>query len=70
MSRTKDQWIEQTGGFSFLGANPAQKAEQLEALKKRLLSGKLTPDQMEGVQREMCRIQGIDFHAPDYDDDD
>ena len=70
MSRTKDQWIEQTGGFSFLGGNPAQKAERLDAIKARILSGKLTPEQIEQAQREACRIQGINFDAPDYDAED
>lgn len=68
MSRTKDQWIERTGGFRF-GESPtefAARAAEIERLEKSLRSGKHDMAGLEQIQRRLCDLKGIDFDS--YDD--
>ncbi|HEY4939995.1 MAG TPA: hypothetical protein VII56_01100 [Rhizomicrobium sp.] len=71
MSRTKDQWIERTGGFR-AGESNAEflaRSEEIEKLEAQFRSPGLTMQERETVQRRLCTLKGIDFDAPDDDED-
>ena len=62
MSRTKDQFIEKTGGFR-LGETEAQfhaRTAEIERLETSLKTAR-TPEQREKIQRELYKRRGIDF---------
>lgn len=67
MSRTKDQWLERTGGFR-LGESPAQfsaRTSEIERLTASLTSGRLGIEEIEATQRRICELKGIDFDSDD-----
>jgi hypothetical protein len=73
MGRTKDDWIERTGGFR-VGESPEQfkaRVAEIERLEAEFRRPELSGDDREKVQRRLCDLKGIDFDAPDddYDDD-
>lgn len=58
MSRTKDQWIEETGGFR-LGESPEMfqaRVARIQALNEQAKSGKLTAADVD----ELARLKGRD----------
>ena len=70
MSVTKDKFIEETGGFKF-GESDSEfqmRVGRGTELKAKLLSGKNTPDELEAIQRELCRLNGEDFDAYEPND--
>lgn len=67
MGRSKDQFIEKTGGFRF-SESPAEfqaRAAEIENLEKRFRSEKLTMDEREKMQRRLCKLKGIYFDSND-----
>lgn len=66
MSRSKEQFIEATGGYR-LGLFSSQ--EQVEALRKKLLSG-VPAKEREDILEEMRRLQGIPSPEWDYEPND
>lgn len=68
MSRSKDQWLEHTGGFR-LGESEAQfhdRVAEIANLEASLVSGKHDMAGLERIQRKLCELKGIDFDS--YDD--
>jgi hypothetical protein len=71
MSRTKDQWLERTGGFR-VGESDADflgRAKEIETLEKQFRSPGLAMQERETVQRRLCTLKGTDFDSPDDDED-
>jgi len=67
MGRGKDLFIEKTGGLHF-GESEEEfhaRVAEIEKLEKELMSGKLSMEELETVQRKLCALKGIDFDAPD-----
>jgi hypothetical protein len=67
MSRTKDQWIERTGGFR-VGESEfdfTAWAAEIDRLEKLLVSGALDIVGRERTQRRLCELKGIDFDSDD-----
>ena len=64
MGRTKEQFIEATGGFDI--TNPPtlspEHGETIRRLEERLVSGKLSP---EGVERTLIQIRNLKGLPPD-----
>ena len=53
MSRTKDQWLEETGGFR-IGESPEQfkqRTKEIARLKKAIEDGKATPPDVEALAK-------------------
>ncbi len=49
MSRTKEQWLRETGGFRF-GETPEQfeaRSEEIERISRRIADGSFTPDDID-----------------------
>jgi hypothetical protein len=68
MSRSKEQFIEETGGFRF-GESEADflaRTRRIQELTKKLLSG-VTSEQVENITEELRRLQGIASAEWDYE---
>jgi thermostable 8-oxoguanine DNA glycosylase len=62
MSQSKQQFIEETGGFRF-GESEADflaRARRIQELNKELLSA-ATSEQVDSIQEELCRLKGIPY---------
>ncbi len=68
MGRSKDAFIEKTGGFRF-GESEADfrtRVTEIERLEQSLVSGGHDMDGIESIMRKICTLKGIDFDS--YDD--
>lgn len=67
MSRTKDQWIEETGGRQLeeTEAEFRERYKQIRILVSDLLSGKNDEAGLERIRRKLCELKGIDFDEDD-----
>lgn len=76
MGRSKDQWLEETGGFR-IGESQIEfqkRVSEIARLEEFLLagvkeaptSGKHNMAELEKIQRRLCNLKGIDFDS--YDD--
>jgi hypothetical protein len=67
VSRSKEQWIEKTGGFR-PGESDAQfqaRVAKIERLNGALAAGRVKSTEIEAVQRQLCELKGIRFDNPD-----
>jgi len=65
MSRSKDDFIERTGGLR-LGESDEdfrKRVVEIDRLTTSLVSGKLNLSEVESVQRKICTLKGIDFDS-------
>jgi hypothetical protein len=71
MGRGKDEFIERTGGFRAdeSRAEFHARVEEIDRLEVRFRQSGLTMEEREAVQRRLCALKGIDFDAPDDDED-
>ena len=63
------QFIQETGGFR-IGESPAQfqhRVKEIEALTKKLISGKLSFSQVEGIQTCLYELKGLPPDEWDYE---
>jgi transcriptional regulator with XRE-family HTH domain len=69
--RPKDQWLHRIGGFR-AGESPTQlrnRIAEIERLEKLLVSGGVTFEGLEQIQRRLCTLKGIYFDDYDPSDD-
>lgn len=70
MSKTKERFIEATGGFDI--TNPMtlspEHSETIQRLEEKLVSGKLSPDEIEETLIQIRNLKGIPPYEWDYDD--
>lgn len=72
--QSKERFIEETGGFR-IGESPEQfqhRVKEIEALTKKLISGKLSFSQVEGIQARLCELKGLlpdEWDYESHDDD-
>ena len=67
MSRSKEQWLEHTGGFR-LGESPAafqERVVEIEKLEREFRAAGLTMGEREKILRQLCALKGIDFDSDD-----
>jgi len=69
MSRTGDEWIKRTGGLS-PGETPEMlplKAKMIAELEEKLVSGKLSPDEVEATLIKIRNLKGLPPMESDYE---
>ena len=67
MGRSKDRFLEETGGFR-LGESQedfARRVEEIRRLEASLKTPFVKPDRREEVMRRICELKGIDFDSDD-----
>lgn len=71
MGRAKDDFIARTGGLRLGETQETFKARVAEIgrLEGDLKAGRIKLDDLERVQRRLCDLKGIDFDAPDDEED-
>ena len=71
MSRTKDQWIERTGGMRLFETPEMFRGRivEIRRLEKLFKTGRVGPHNAEQVLRRLCELKGIDFDEHDSNDD-
>jgi hypothetical protein len=75
MSKSGDQWVERMGGLG-PGETPEMqplKAEMIGELEQKLVSGKLSADEVEATLTRIRNLKGLlpvefDYDPPDDDD--
>lgn len=70
MSRTKEQFIEATGGSDItdpMTLSP-EHGETIQRLEERLVSGKLSPDEVEKTLIQIRNLKGLPPDEWDYKD--
>lgn len=71
MGRAKDQFIEATGGFRInepMTLSPMH-AETIKRLEEKLVSGTLSPDEVERTHIQIRNLKGLPPVEFDYDDE-
>ncbi|NTJ66018.1 hypothetical protein G6M50_14875 [Agrobacterium rhizogenes] len=68
MSRSKQEFINRTGGYR-IGEGQQEfvnRVREINDLETKLKSGQISFEDMESIQRRLCELKGISF---DFDDD-
>jgi hypothetical protein len=65
MGRSKEDFIERTGGFRFdeSEADFHKRVAEIERLEASFRSGKHGMAELETIQRQLCELKGIDFDS-------
>ena len=69
MGRSRDDFIERSGGFRIdepMSLDPSHR-ERIRELEERLKSGTLSLDEVEKVHRMICNLKGLAPNEWDYE---
>lgn len=67
MSRTGDDFIEETGGYLSGESDQMFRHRLIRELEKKLVSGPLSLDEVEKIHQTICKLKGLPRDEWDYE---